>query len=408
MRRVLLTWVCLLSVIAGLAACGGGSSGGGSGDINLPPPPDSSASEGNTENPVMLALNTPHTGKAGAGNFSVYAFTTEQSGTYTITITNSNVTTSSFFGTLHTSPYTQNPLWNSYYGWSVTDLSAGTSYILVLYNYSRVNATYTITVSPAQPPAPTIPASPTISASGAVLQNIIAWSSVSHATSYNLYWSLINNFNLTDNGVTKITGVTSPYVHRGLTPNTTYYYRVTAVNAAGESNPSNIAPATPFDANVVNLPFITNFDDGSLNGWVATGDWGIEDWMYNSPPNSVTDSPKKDHYRKINSWIVSPPLNLADSTAPKLSFYHATLFPDWEGKIAFVEISPDNGVTWTKLASYARTSDVILSMKREQIDLTAYKNNIVLIRFRLDTTNSLEGSTGTNGWYIDDIQVTPN
>ena len=52
-------------------------------------------------------------------------------------------------------------------------------------------------------------------------QVTIEWSSAAGATSYNLYWS-------TSPGVTKATGtkissVTSPYVHSGLTNGTTYY-----------------------------------------------------------------------------------------------------------------------------------------------------------------------------------------
>jgi len=60
----------------------------------------------------------------------------------------------------------------------------------------------------------------------------VLWSPVTDATSYNIYWG-------TSAGITtassKITGATSPYVQTGLTTGNTYYYRVSAVNAAAET-----------------------------------------------------------------------------------------------------------------------------------------------------------------------------
>jgi fibronectin type 3 domain-containing protein len=82
---------------------------------------------------------------------------------------------------------------------------------------------------------PSVPAGVTASAA-TTNQLTLAWQPVSGATSYNLYWS-------TTSGVTTATGtklarVSSPYLHNGLSPNTTYYYIVTALNGAGESSPS--------------------------------------------------------------------------------------------------------------------------------------------------------------------------
>src|SRR3989338_269327 len=72
----------------------------------------------------------------------------------------------------------------------------------------------------------------------------ISWSSVSGATSYNIYWS-------TSSGVTKTTGTkissaTSPYTHTGRTNGTVYYYVVTAVNDNGEGGESAEVPVTPW------------------------------------------------------------------------------------------------------------------------------------------------------------------
>lgn len=51
---------------------------------------------------------------------------------------------------------------------------------------------------------------------------------------YNLYWTLGDIFNPAER--TKIAGVTSPFLHTGLTDGTEYFYAVTAVNSGGESD----------------------------------------------------------------------------------------------------------------------------------------------------------------------------
>ncbi len=64
-------------------------------------------------------------------------------------------------------------------------------------------------------------------------QNTLTWSPGPQANSYNIYWG-------TTPGVTPqtgnaILGVSSPYVHTGLTNGADYYYVITAVNAYGET-----------------------------------------------------------------------------------------------------------------------------------------------------------------------------
>ena len=90
-------------------------------------------------------------------------------------------------------------------------------------------------------PAPTAPAAPTgVTATGGANQVTLSWSAVTGATSYNVYYSTTSG---AATGGTKIAGVTSPYVHTGLSAGTTYYYVVTAVNAVGESTASAQASA---------------------------------------------------------------------------------------------------------------------------------------------------------------------
>ena len=97
------------------------------------------------------------------------------------------------------------------------------------------------------PPAPTGLTATPVSSS----QINLSWTASSGATSYNVKRATVNGGPYT----TIATGVTSTgYSDTGLSSNTTYYYVVSAVNAAGESPNSAQASATTSAASIPPAP----------------------------------------------------------------------------------------------------------------------------------------------------------
>lgn len=137
-----------------------------------------------------------------------------------------------------TNPYTVAGLRNGVtYYFAVTAVNAsGESDI------STNEAAATPAVGAVPPVAPT-----RASATPGNAQVTVSWRSVPNAVSYTVYYS-------TTPGVTKagaenrIAGVTSPYTVTGLRNGATYYFVVTAVNAAGESPESDEVSARPSSA----------------------------------------------------------------------------------------------------------------------------------------------------------------
>lgn len=95
--------------------------------------------------------------------------------------------------------------------------------------------------------APTAPAS--LTAAGGTGQVTLSWSSVSNATSYNLYYATTSGVSKTSG--TKISSVSSPYLQTGLAAGASYFYVVTAVNSSGESADSPQASASTASAPAV-------------------------------------------------------------------------------------------------------------------------------------------------------------
>ena len=174
--------------------------------------------------------------------------TTSTSVTLTLLATDSVGVTGYYASEISTTPSALATGWTS--GTSTTSYSAsvswtlssgsGTKTVYVWFRDSAGNVSASSSDSITLVSAPSAPTGVTADAGNG--QVSVSWTSVSDATSYNIYSS-------TTSGVTKLTGTkltngTSPYSHTGLTNGTTYYYVVTAVNSYGESSESSQVSAT--------------------------------------------------------------------------------------------------------------------------------------------------------------------
>src|SRR5665213_4280528 len=119
-----------------------------------------------------------------------------------------------------------------------TTVAAGTTYYyrIVAHNASGSSAVASIGATL------TLPAAPSVTATVASATSInLAWAAILSATAYKIERS-------TDGGTTWSTLVASQaavtYANTGLTADTAYSYRVTAINATGNSVASMVASAT--------------------------------------------------------------------------------------------------------------------------------------------------------------------
>ncbi|MEK6304618.1 MAG: hypothetical protein AABO41_28375 [Acidobacteriota bacterium] len=105
------------------------------------------------------------------------------------------------------------------------------------------------------------------------------------------------------------------------------------------------------------------------------------------------------------SNLISPPISLAGSFAPFTLNFNYLLFVEGGGfDSTFVDISTDNGTTWTQIASKADLiNDNQWHNKGLNVTTQVGAAASVRLRFRFDSVDNIANST--TGWHVDDISV---
>lgn len=139
------------------------------------------------------------------------------------------------------------------------------------------------------------------------------------------------------------------------------------------------------------------FDDieSGLAEW--TGSWGTTTTTSYSPSTCMTDSPGGNYgSNDFETMTLANAIDLSSAEGAELSFWHRY---DTESgyDYCYVEVSTNNGSTWTNVASYDGSQS---TWTEETIDLTSYIGaSQFKIRFLLDSDGYIE----RDGWYVDDV-----
>lgn len=225
------------------------------------------------------------------------------------------------------------------------------------------------------------------------MQATLTWPELADATAYNLYFGTTANPVTPSNG-TALLNVASPYVHQGLTNNQTYRYVITAVINGSEQAPSSEVEVRVFDPAV---PF--DFEDGTRQGWRATGRWDVTMERAAGGSYSVTDSPNGPYGNDEATTLTSPVFDLSQMTSPRLRFDH--YYNTDSADRCYVDVSTDGGRTFENIRYYYGASN---SFRSENQSLAGRTSSRVVIRFRFETNNRLV----EDGWYLDNIRITDN
>lgn len=218
----------------------------------------------------------------------------------------------------------------------------------------------------------------------------------------------------------------SPYSDTdGLVTGTPYYYIVRAVDSISGAEEANIVTVSGTPRGPASL--------GTFTAGAETGDptmtlpspWGTSTTYNRTGTYSYSTGASYVHY--ACGALTTPSLILG--TGPVLTYYqiHSTESGYDGGR---VEISTNGGSVWTALTPTPAYPGTITNTGNSciwptttpcyignstgypttwqlgTIDLSAYNDQTVLLRWNFSTDGSVGGSLANPGWYIDDINIT--
>ncbi|MBN1287928.1 MAG: immune inhibitor A [Anaerolineae bacterium] len=172
---------------------------------------------------------------------------------------------------------------------------------------------------------------------------------------------------------------------------------------------------------IITLPWCEDFELGTTaqcsdtrytgDKWQADGTWTLGNEAPPAAPtchsgdNCWSDSPHTSYQHGTNAAItLQAKIDLSGTTNPVLFYWQATSLR--AGDSGIVEVSTDNGNTWkradTSHSTYKMFEVTNLAWTRNQISLSSYIGQRVMLRFRLEAIDNTQ--TG-DGWWIDDLQI---
>lgn len=219
----------------------------------------------------------------------------------------------------------------------------------------------------------------------------LAWDPVAEAASYNIYrdggeepYATTEETSFTDTGVENMVS---------------YTYYVTAVfeGSGEESGPSNSVTVMPMPPIV--LPFFDDFETGGLF-WSREGTWGLQQGIYYSSSNSLTESPDEKYEANLEISSTLRPIDLTGAFSAELSFWTKyEIESGWDFMNLEISVA---GLDWEQLANYSGLMEDWTQLTYSLDDYIGQSDVIVRFRFKSD------GFVQEQGMYIDDLEISIN
>ncbi len=143
--------------------------------------------------------------------------------------------------------------------------------------------------------------------------------------------------------------------------------------------------------------------EGDTTGWQHGGTndlWHVSTRDFHSPNHSFYSGSESggSYTNNMDAWLMSPIVVIGDNA--QLSFWtRYDLENSWD--FGYVEISTDDGNTWTQLGEITGESNGWTKLTYDLSNIPI--GTVAYIRFR----QTSDGSVTHEGWYVDDIAVTP-
>jgi hypothetical protein len=164
-------------------------------------------------------------------------------------------------------------------------------------------------------------------------------------------------------------------------------------------------------AKTSHIIFYDNIENG-INGWTTTAYSNDDVWHqtsinFSSPSTSwwagVEQQNNYNTGSRVNCAVISPPINLSGKIAPIKLLFTENYVTENGWDFCMVDVTTDGGITWDRLRGGYGTapSGDSYGWIISTLDLSAYAEKTIQIRFYLDTYDNLYNDFP--GWFVDDV-----
>lgn len=219
--------------------------------------------------------------------------------------------------------------------------------------------------------------------------------------SYEIYRDTAPDFVLGGDLLATFNGVGETEYSESVDPAETYYYQVFVRHTEGSYlAQSNVVERLPFELPLLSYPFFDDMESGDIN-FQPESPWALTEESAYSGTHSWSDSPSGNYANNTNSSLVFH-VDLAggSSNRPELSFQQLYGFEE-ATDYGYVDVSIDGGSTFNPIYYVSGSGG---GWNPASVDLTDYRNQVLILRFRVSTSASGQA----DGWHIDDIKVAEN
>ncbi len=249
---------------------------------------------------------------------------------------------------------------------------------------------------------PTVPAAPTgLNATAGNAQVALSWTGSAGAASYSVYRSTTSG-----SETLLVSGLTATsYTNTGLTNGTTYYYKVTAVNSAGESAKSSEVSAKPVAGGTASqLLGNPGFENGSSSPAPWTPSAGVIDNSTSEAAHSGSWKAWLDGYGSTHTDTLLQQAAIPSTvTTATLSFYLHIDTAEAANSSAYdtltVQVRSSSGAVLATLATYSNLN-AASGYSAKSFNLAAYKGQTVQIYLVGKEDSSLQTS-----FVVDDFAL---
>jgi len=203
----------------------------------------------------------------------------------------------------------------------------------------------------------------------------------------------------------------------GLDTDQTYYFRVVSRDAAGNVDvDDNGGQLYTFRTlRPLSLPFADGFDSGDRGWSLFNGDDSQVQWTLGtpnnglatsaaSPPNAWGSDLNGSAADSIDTYLISPAIQLSGGNSVKLRFTHAYDFTDTSGSDIFqygeLLLFTNSVSDPVSLNTY---EDISGGWVQEEVDLSPYLGRVVYVAFHHALFSFDSGPR--DGWLVDDVSI---